>query len=90
MPVPVVTHSPAETRRIAWSLVMAALAEEDGGLSAGEAGILGSQIDNPADFSQLAVELIHLAARLWEERHACLADARLNARCVALQLAGAQ
>lgn len=88
MPVPVVTHSPAQMRRIAWSFVMAALAEQDEGLSPAELEALSDQIESTADLSLLLGELVQLAARLWRENHASLADARANAQLAALQLAG--
>lgn len=88
MPASAVAHSPAEMRRIAWSLVMAELKElEEGELPYEEGRDLCGQVESPADLGVLAWVLLDLAVMLWRNQHRTLAEARENAAHVALDLA---
>ena len=90
MPVQAVTHcSPADYRRIAWSMVMTGLTELEQGhqASAEEAAILTAQLTGPQDLALLCSALIDLATVLFAGCHATIAEARDAAAQVALDLA---
>jgi len=93
MPVPAVAYSssPAEMRRLAWSLVMAKLREmEEGDCDAEQVQILLDGVQSSHDLGTLVVVLMNLVATLWAGQHNSLADASSNAREVALTLAEQQ
>lgn len=90
MPAPSVMHSPAEMRRIAWSMVMASLRELDEGLTREEGAELCAQVASVHEWAQLTWVLLDLAVTLWQYQHRDIADARANASRVALALAATQ
>jgi hypothetical protein len=87
MPAPAVAHSPAEMRRIAWSMLMASLRELDEGLTREEGAELCAQVRSGEEWAQLTWVLLDLAVTMWQYQHHDLAEARANAAEVALQLA---
>lgn len=90
MPVQAVTNcSPADYRRIAWSMVMTGLKELDQGHAADpeEAAILTAQLHGPQDLALLCSSLIDLCTILFLRSCGSLPEARASAAQIALDLA---